>query len=86
MPEICRFLGAIITMNFREHNPPHFHVTYGGDEAIVGINDLRTLEGKLPRRIKAAVLEWADEHREELLANWNAAQAGSPTKKIRPLE
>ncbi len=86
MPEICRFLGAIITMNFREHNPPHFHVTYGGDEAIIGITDLRTMEGKLPRRIKAAVLEWADDHREELMENWNAAQTGKPTKKIRPLE
>jgi hypothetical protein len=65
MPEICRFFGAIITMNFREHNPPHFHVTYGDTEASIGIADLRTLEGRLPKRIKAAVLEWADDHREE---------------------
>ena len=86
MPEICRFLGAIITMNFREHNPPHFHATYAEDEATIGITDLRTLDGKLPRRIKAAVLEWADEHRSELLENWNLAQSGKLPKKIRPLE
>ena len=86
MPEISRFLGAIITMNFREHNPPHFHVTYAEDEAIICISDLRTLEGKLPRRIKAAVLEWADEHREELLENWDLAQEGKATKKIQPLD
>ena len=28
MPEISRFYGIAITMNFREHNPPHFHATY----------------------------------------------------------
>ena len=25
MPEICRFLGIVISMYFDEHNPPHFH-------------------------------------------------------------
>ena len=86
MPEICRFFGVIIVMNFREHNPPHFHAIYGEDEAIIGINDLKTIEGKLPRRIKAAVLEWADEHREELLHNWNLSQSGKLPQKINPLE
>lgn len=28
MPEICRFLGILITMYFDEHNPPHFHARY----------------------------------------------------------
>jgi len=28
MPEISRFYGIAITMNYREHNPPHFHATY----------------------------------------------------------
>jgi hypothetical protein len=26
MPEICRFLGIVITMYFNDHAPPHFHV------------------------------------------------------------
>jgi hypothetical protein len=25
MPEISRFLGIIIAMYYKEHNPPHFH-------------------------------------------------------------
>jgi len=29
MPEISRFLGIIIFMNFNEHAPPHFHAKYG---------------------------------------------------------
>ncbi len=28
MPEICRFLGIIITMYYNDHPPPHFHVRY----------------------------------------------------------
>ncbi len=40
MPEICRFFGAIITMIFRgTYNPPHFHVTHGDDEGLIGINE-----------------------------------------------
>lgn len=26
MPEISRFFGTIITMNYNDHAPPHFHV------------------------------------------------------------
>jgi hypothetical protein len=38
MPEICRFLGIVITMYFNDHNPPHFHVRYEDFRAIVGID------------------------------------------------
>ncbi len=29
MSEISRFYGLIILMNYKDHNPPHFHVWYG---------------------------------------------------------
>ena len=35
MPELCRFLGIIITMYFNDHNPPHFHVRYCRHECLV---------------------------------------------------
>ena len=34
---------------------------------------LRIIEGTLPKRIVSLVLEWAFEHREELLSNWELA-------------
>lgn len=37
MPEISRFYEIAITMNFREHNPPHFHATYQDFEISVDI-------------------------------------------------
>jgi len=37
MPEISRFLGIVIFMYFREHNPPHFHAEYGEQKASIDI-------------------------------------------------
>lgn len=70
MPEISRFYGIIIIrMYFQDHNPPHFHVEYQGEQAEYSIKTLELLAGKLPNRANALVLEWASLHRDELLAN-----------------
>ncbi len=39
MPELSRFYGLIIYMNFMDHAPAHFHVWYGDFKAIVSIED-----------------------------------------------
>jgi Domain of unknown function (DUF4160) len=52
----------------------------------VEIDSLRLREGALPRRAKAMVLEWAAEHREELMANWSLAEAHRPLNLVEPLE
>jgi hypothetical protein len=33
MPEISRFFGMIIYMDYNDHPPPHFHVRYGNQRA-----------------------------------------------------
>jgi len=48
MPEISRFYGIIIKMYFGDHNPPHFHVEYGDDGALISINTLGVIAGNLP--------------------------------------
>jgi hypothetical protein len=85
MPEISRFLGIVIAMYFKEHAPPHFHAKYGGQRAAFTINDLNLLEGKLPPRIVSLVLEWAFNHRAELLENWKRAERQESLKDIEPL-
>jgi hypothetical protein len=37
VPEICRFLGIVITMYHREHEPPLFHARYAGHKITVRI-------------------------------------------------
>ena len=85
MPEISRFLGIIITMKWDEHNPPHFHAEYAGKEVVVNIRDLNVGSGRLPARVMGLGIEGAEMHRDELLANWDLAQAGKPIRKIKPL-
>jgi Domain of unknown function (DUF4160) len=85
MPEISRFYGIVIRMNFRDHAPPHFHAEYGDDEMAVGISPVRELAGRLPRRAAAMVLDWAAIHQSELLNAWKQIQARAATPKIDPL-
>lgn len=72
MPEIARFYGMIIKMYFqqKEHNPPHFHVIYGGYMGAFEIATLRMMEGDLPEKAQAMVREWAAQYKEELLKIW----------------
>ena len=85
MPEISRFLGIIITMYYEDHNPPHFHVKYNEFRAKISIEGLQILEGSLPKKVTALVIEWAFEHRQELTDDWKLALLKEPLKDIAPL-
>jgi len=49
MPEICRFYGIIIFMNFLDHDPPHFHAWYGDYKILVTLED-HVVRGEMPQR------------------------------------
>lgn len=51
-----------------------------------GVNTLEILEGDLPQRARALVVEWASLHRRELLANWERARQQLPLERIEPLD
>jgi hypothetical protein len=85
MPEISRFFGIVIAMFYNEHNPPHFHARYGKNQVAIEIKTLRVLEGWLPSRAIGLVMEWASDHQEELLQDWEQARFGTIPNKIEPL-
>ena len=85
MPEISRFFGIVIKMYFDEHPPPHFHAEYGEFKAVVDIQRLVVVGGYLPPRVLGLVVEWAAQHRSELLALWERAERMQPLGKIQPL-
>ena len=85
MPEVSYFLGITIFMNFKEHNPPHFHAKYNGYKGIFTLESLKYSTGNLPPRIIGLVTEWAELHKEELLDNWNNLKETGNYKKIKPL-
>ena len=86
MPEVSRFFGIVIRMYFDDHEPPHFHAMYAGDEAQVGIEPITILEGGIPRRAASMVFEWAALHQAELMENWRRLHSARPVEKIGPLE
>ena len=85
MPEICRFLGIVIAMYYSEHYPPHFHAKYGEYRASFSIDELKIIEGNMPKRIISLVLEWAFDHRAELMEDWELAKRKEQLKSIEPL-
>ena len=84
MPEISRFYGIVITINYREHNPPHFHATYQDYEISV---DIKTglINGKMSKRALKMIFEWLDLYKDELMEDWNLAQDRKTLLKIAPL-
>lgn len=86
MPTICMFRGIKIYINWREHQPPHFHAKYGNDELIVSIKDIEVIEGALPSKQLKMLLGWAAFHQEELMENWNLAEQQQELFPIEPLK
>ncbi len=85
MPTISMFYGILIQMFWQDHAPPHFHALYGEYEVLISIQTLEILEGNMPRRALALVLEWAREHQAELSENWERCTHNQSLQKIHPL-
>ena len=85
MPKISLFYGILIQMFWKDHAPPHFHVRYAEFKARIDIRTLEVLSGDLPRRALVLVLEWAQEHRAELMEDWILCSQSHRAKKIVPL-
>lgn len=86
MPNISYFYGITIRIYFNEHPPAHFHALYGEHIGQIDIATGKRLHGKLPRRVLALVRQWRKLHMEELMEDWNPAQAHKTLKPIEPLE
>ena len=43
------------------------------------------MEGKLPSKVLSLVVEWAQEHQQELSENWETIKTTGNYKKIKPL-
>lgn len=85
MPRISAFYGIVIWMYYDDHNPPHFHASYGERWAVFGIASGQGMAGSLPGRARRMVEEWAAQHRDELLADWSRAHSDEPLLLIEPL-
>jgi len=85
MPTINRFYGILIQMYFGDRVPPGFHALYAEFEALISIETFEVIRGGLPPRAMALVLEWAQQHREELRRDWELCAQNQLSAKISPL-
>ncbi len=85
MPQISYFLGVVIRMFYRDHNPPHFHAFYGDHQALIDIQKNELLSGTLPPRVLGLVVEWTALHQKELMENWERAEHKEALREIPPL-
>ena len=86
MATISVFDGIVIQMFRRDHGAPHFHALYAEHEALGELRDCHVIRGSLPERATTLVLEWASEHLDELMENWNLCSELKTPKAIEPLK
>lgn len=86
MPELSRFQGIKITMNFNDHPPAHIHIEYSGMSATVDIEKLAVSQGSLPTRVRQQVIQWATIHQQELRIAWAQRRNIGALRRIPPLE
>ena len=84
MPELSRFYGIVVFMNYNDHEPPHFHARYQEQEITMEI-PTGVVQGKMSKRRLRLVQEWFKEHQAELMENWKRARKRQAFRKIAPL-
>ena len=86
MPVLAKFYGIVIRMLSVQSVAARFHAIYDRFELVVQIEPLHILYGDAPVRVQGMVLEWAEQHQQELLAAWNRCRLAQRPQSIAPLE
>ena len=73
MPRLYLLEGIVIWVNTRDHDPPHFHARFSGEEVRVELATLAVMTGGLTAAKQHLLLKWATVHQAELVRNWELA-------------
>jgi len=86
MPTISIFYGLIVRMYYKDHHPPHFHVQYQNDIAVIDIETGDVKEGELKKKQLRFIQAWTEIHKDDLKANWELCKNGEEPFRIEPLK
>lgn len=86
MPVLSKFCGIVIRMLCIRPFAARFHAFYEQSELVVQISPLRIVAGDAPARVRDLVLEWAEQHQQELLQDWNRCRLAEKPLPIAPLQ
>jgi hypothetical protein len=73
-------------MYYNDHAPPHFHVRYGEHRALIGINPVALLAGRLPRRALSMIFEWVALHQGEVTGGLGFGQTVGTIEELKRTE
>jgi len=66
MPIISTFFGIVVRMFYREHEPPHFHGEYQGQQGKFNF-DGKMISGEIgSKTARRLIKQWASVHRTSL--------------------
>jgi hypothetical protein len=65
--------------------PAHFHAKYQDQEISVDV-ETGLVKGNMGRKAITLIQEWRDQHKSELLENWELARQKKALHRIEPLE
>jgi hypothetical protein len=82
MPIVAIVDGIKITFYYDEHPPMHFHAKFAENEAMIDIETLKPLKGRLPRPQLRKVIAWARPRQELLRKAWSICQGDGNLGKI----
>jgi len=72
---VARVSGLAIKMWADEHPPPHFHVSYQGEDASFSIVDCSRLSGtKGLERFEGRIRSWWRQNQNVLVDKWNSSR------------
>jgi len=72
---VARVEGLSIEIRVREHPPPHFHVTYQGEDASFAIITCQRLVGvKGLEGYERTIHQWWKRNRGQLVEEWNKSR------------
>ena len=70
MPTIIVLFDIQIVIHPKEHNPPHVHAFYKGDEALFNILNGEMFRGEIPNKQVKIVKKFISTYRDNLLGEW----------------
>lgn len=80
---VARPNGLKIEIFSKEHPPPHFRVTYGGETNNFRIDTCEPMNGISLKKWFKTIKEWHSENRAALISTWNSTRpTGCPVGKI----
>lgn len=78
MGKLVQIGNIIIRIYANDHLPPHFHIMKPDADAVVDIENLEILRGKLSRRAEAEALAWARNNGNLIVDEWNRTNPRFP--------